>query len=170
MKQERVQQPPWYLEPYPDESVSHYFGRFRRQEIISVANPGSLSRAAGIGPVLHRWEKFYLNPHPTQKELEAMGQLIGLEVQRLAQMFPPKDVARVYRSTRLCGLCYKEAPYHRLSWLFRATEGCDKHQLRLISRCPACDEKIALPVEWEPGQCKRCGMKFTSMAKRQKPY
>jgi hypothetical protein len=54
-----------------------------------------------------------------------MGQLIGLAVQRLAQMFPPKDVPLVHRSTRLCGLCYREVPYHRLSWLFRATEGCD---------------------------------------------
>ncbi len=59
------------------------------------------------------------------------------------------------------------APYHRIHWQFRSTEECEKHQLPLISRCPACDLKFSLPAEWEEGNCKRCGMKFTSMKKRQ---
>lgn len=170
METQAPQPLPWYLEPYDGESVSHYFGRFRRQEIVSVSSPASLSRAAKLGPALSRWEKFRFNPRPNPKELEAIGKLIGLDADRLAAMFPPLGVAIVHRSTRMCGLCYKEADYHRVEWQFKSTEGCNKHRLRLISRCPACDEKIAQPFEWIEGQCQRCGMKFTSMAKRQKPY
>jgi DNA-directed RNA polymerase subunit RPC12/RpoP len=167
METEAPQHPPWYLEPFEGESISHYFGRFRRQEIISVSAPGSLGRAAGIGTALSRWEKFRFNPRPTQKELEAMSKLIGVEVSKLEALCPPKGVLMVTRSTRLCAVCYREAPYHRIHWQFRSTEECEKHQLPLISRCPACDEKFALPSEWEEGNCKRCGMKFTSMKKRQ---
>ena len=170
MKTQSLEHPPWYLEPYDGESISHYFGRFRRQEIVSVSSPASLSRAAKVGPVLAKWEKLLFNPRPINKELAAIGKLIGLDVDRLAAMFPPPEVRTVHRSTRLCGLCYKEAPYHRIEWQFQSTEGCDKHRLRLISRCPACDEKIAQPFEWITGECKRCGMNFSSMAKRQKRY
>lgn len=164
---EAPQHPPWYLEPFEGESISHYFGRFRRQEIISVSAPSSLGKAAGIGTALSRWEKFRFNPRPTHKELEAMSKLIGVEVNKLKALCPPNGVAMVHRSTRLCAVCYREAPYHRIHWQFQSTEGCEKHQLPLISRCPACDEKFPLPSEWNEGNCKRCGMKFTSMKKRQ---
>jgi hypothetical protein len=170
METEAPQHPPWYLEPFEGESISHYFGRFRRQEIISVSAPISLGRKAGIGTALSRWEKFQFNPRPTHKELEAMSKLIGVEVNKLEALCPPNGVAMVHRSTRLCGACYREAPYHRIKWQFQSTAGCQKHRLRLLSRCPACDQKIPLPSEWEEGSCTRCGMKFTSMTKRQKPY
>jgi hypothetical protein len=167
METEAPQHPPWYLEPFEGESISHYFGRFRRQEIISVSAPSSLGRKAGIGTALSRWEKFRFNPRPTQKELEAMSKLIGVEVSKLEALCPPKGVLMVTRSTRLCAACYRETPYHRIHWQFRSTELCEKHQLPLISRCPGCDEKFALPSEWDKGSCKRCGMNFTSMKKRQ---
>jgi len=99
-----------------------------------------------------------------------MGKLVGLTVEQLRAMLPAQGKRLVMRSMRLCGKCYREAPCHRIDWQYESTEGCEKHRLRLISRCPACDEKFALPVEWVEGACKRCGMKFTSMAKRQKPY
>lgn len=167
METEAPQHPPWYLEPFEGESISHYFGRFRRQEIISASTPSSLGKAAGIGTALSRWEKFRFNPRPTLKELQAMSKLIGIEVSKLESLCPPKGEAMVHRSTRLCALCYREAPYHRIHWQFQSTEYCEKHQLPLISRCPACDEKFPLPSEWEEGKCQRCGMKFTSMKKRQ---
>ncbi|XHX77921.1 MAG: TniQ family protein [Stenomitos frigidus ULC029] len=162
---------PWIakVEPYEGESISHYFGRFRRYELNSISAPTGLSVAAGLGFALSRWEKFRFNPFPDRKELAAMGKLVGLEVDRLLAMCPPKGTPSVNRSTRLCGACYAEAPYHRIAWQLEATEGCDRHQLRLISRCPACDEKIPLPVEWVEGKCQKCGMKFQSMAKKQKP-
>jgi len=114
METEAPQHPPWYLEPFKGESISHYFGRFRRQEIISVSTPTSLSKAAGIATALSRWEKFRFNPRPTQKELEAMSKLIGVEVKKLEALCPPTNVAMVHRSTRLCAVCYREAPYHRI--------------------------------------------------------
>lgn len=167
METEAPQHPPWYLEPFEGESISHYFGRFRRQKIISASTPSRLGKAAGIGTALSRWEKFHFNPRPTQKELEAMSKLIGVEVSKLEALCPPKGEAMVHRSTRLCAVCYREAPYHRIHWQFQATEYCEKHELPLISRCPACDEKFPLPSEWKEGNCQRCGMKFTSMKKRQ---
>jgi hypothetical protein len=71
---------------------------------------------------------------------------------------------------RLCAACYKEQPYHRLEWQFQSTKGCDRHKLRLLSKCPSCEERFAVPAEWVEGKCKKCGMKFESMAKKQKFY
>ncbi|MBD1867720.1 TniQ family protein [Cyanobacteria bacterium FACHB-471] len=158
------------IEPYEGESISHYFGRFRHHELNSVSAPTPLSDAAGIGFALSRWEKFRFNPFPSRRELAAMAKLVGLDAERLLAMFPPKGIPTVNRSTRLCGACYAEAPYHRMEWQFETTKGCDRHQLRLISRCPACDEKIPLSSEWENGQCSKCGMRFRTMAKKQKRY
>ena len=42
---------PGYVEPYEGESISHYLGRWRREEINSVSSPGALGRMAGIGSV-----------------------------------------------------------------------------------------------------------------------
>lgn len=64
--------PPCYLEPYPGESVSHYFGRFRRQPSVSIAKATSLSRSAKMGPVLFKWEQFYFSPPPKRMEIEAI--------------------------------------------------------------------------------------------------
>ncbi|MBT9315113.1 TniQ family protein [Leptothoe spongobia] len=164
------QRPAWYLEPFEGESVSHYFGRFRRQPAVSISNPARLSRLAKMGPVLSRWEQFYFNPPPTQTELEAIAKLISLDVEKLMALFPPSGERTLHRSTRLCAACYRDAPYHRMEWQFQSVAGCEKHRLRLLSRCPACDTKIALPRDWELGACKQCGMKFVSMVKRQKCY
>lgn len=160
--------PAWYLQPFAGESVSHYFGRFRRQPEVSIPNPSQLSQLAEIGPALFRWEQFYFNPPPTQIELEALAQLISLDVEQLAQMFPPPGERTLHRSIRLCAACYREAPYHRREWQFQSVEGCEKHQLRFLSRCPGCKTKIALPRDWVQGVCLQCGMKFTSMVKYQK--
>lgn len=159
--------PPWYVEPFPGESISHYFGRFRRHAAVCISSPSTLGRKAGVGSAISRWEKFRFNPRPTSRELEAMAKFIGIEVAKLEALCPPSGESLVHRSTRLCALCYREAPYHRLYWQFQSTEFCDRHQLPLISRCPACDEKFPLPSEWQEGKCQRCGMKFTSMKKRQ---
>jgi hypothetical protein len=152
------------------KALATTLGVYGEREANSISASTTLSEFAGIGPALSRWEKFRFNPFPNQQELEAIGELVGLSIEQLQGMFPAKGKRLVMRSIRLCGACYREEPYHRMHWQYESTEGCEKHQLRLISRCPACDEKIALPVEWVEGSCKRCGMKFTSMAKRQKPY
>jgi hypothetical protein len=52
---------PWLfeVEPFEGESLSHYLGRFRRQNHLT---PGGLGTMAGVGAVVTRWEKFHLNP------------------------------------------------------------------------------------------------------------
>lgn len=164
------QRPAWYLQPYEGESVSHYFGRFRRQPEVSIPKPAQLSQLAEIGPALFRWEKFYFNPPPTLEELEALAQLISLDIEKLDALFPPHDERTLHRSTRLCAACYREAPYHRKEWQFQSVEGCERHRLRFLSRCPGCDTKIALPRDWVQGVCLHCGMRFESMVKHQKNY
>lgn len=170
MEPHAVNYPLWYVEPKEGESISHYFGRFRRHEAVCVSSPGTLSKAVGIGPVLARWEKFRFNPFPSQKELEAMGKLIGLDADRIAQMLPSNSEKMKMEPIRLCAACYAAQPYHRLEWQFQSTVGCDRHKLRLLSECPFCKERFAIPALWEQGECKKCHAPFRSMKKRQKAY
>lgn len=170
MESQTVLHPPWYIEPYEKESISHYFGRFRRSETVCVSSPASLSKAAGIGSVLARWEKFRFNPEPSQKELEAIGSLIGLDADSLTQMLPPKGEKMKLEPIRLCAACYAEKPYHRVEWQYQSTVGCERHKLRLLSNCSACGERFAIPAKWSKGECQKCGMPFKSMAKHQKAY
>jgi hypothetical protein len=158
--------PPWYVEPYEGESVSHYIGRYCRHE--SVESPSQLGKAAGIGPVLVRWEKFRFIPFPTRAELEALGKLIGLEVEQLERMLPPKDESTRLEPICLCAACYAEAPYHRMEWQYQSRLDCQRHQLRLLVKCPGCRQNFAIPSRWGEGKCKRCGMWFKSMVKRQR--
>ncbi|MHC5730122.1 MAG: TniQ family protein, partial [Nostoc sp.] len=115
-------------------------------------------------------EKFRFNPFPSQKELEAIAKLIGLDVDRIAQMLPPKGEKMKMEPIRLCAACYAEQAYHRLEWQFQSTVGCERHKLRLLSECPYCKERFAIPALWEKGECKKCHALFRSMAKRQKAY
>ncbi|MDZ8069696.1 MAG: TniQ family protein [Nostoc sp. DedQUE08] len=170
MDREEIQATPWYLEPYEGESISHYFGRFRRHELVCISSPANLSKAAGIGPVLARWEKFRFNPFPTQEQLAAIGKLIGLEADRLTEMLPPKGEKMKLEPIRLCAACYTDQPYHRIEWQFQSTAGCKRHKLRLLSKCPGCQETFVIPALWEKGECQRCYMPFKTMVKRQKVY
>lgn len=170
MAVETQEHPFWYLEPFEGESISHYLGRFRRQEVVSISSPSSLSQALGLGTVLPRWEKFRFNPFPSQGELEAVAQLLGISVAKLAQLFPPQGEPIKLEPVRLCAACYLEEPYHRIRWQFQSTAGCPKHRLRLLSRCPACEEPFPIPALWVDGKCKRCGMLFKTMAKKQRSY
>ena len=158
-----------YLPPYEEESISHYLGRWRRQEVVSLSSPGSLSRQLKLGTAMSRWEKFYLNPFPTLKQLERLGKVMGIEGERLLRMFPPKGEPINVRIIRLCCACYDEAPHHRIKWQFQSTAACEKHQLRLLYKCPNCEVHLPIPAEWESGRCRKCQMLFRSMIKHQKP-
>lgn len=144
---------PWHVEPYEGESISHYFGRYRREESVSISSPSRLSQEAGLGIALARWEKFRFNPFPTREELEVMGKLIGLNADRIAQMLPPKGESMKLKPIRLCAACYKEAPYHRLEWQLQSAVGCEHHQLRLLSKCPGCEKPFSAPALWAKGEC-----------------
>ena len=160
---------PWFfrVEPYEGESLSHFLGRFRRANELT---PTGLGRAAGIGAVVARWEKFHLNPFPSRRELEALFAVVGVEAERLAQMLPPMGVGMKHSPIRLCGACYAQKPYHRIEWQFKATAGCDRHQVRLLSECPNCGARFATPALWTEGACQRCFLGFVESSRLQKPF
>ncbi|QLE40449.1 hypothetical protein FD723_08270 [Nostoc sp. C052] len=158
---------PWLflIQPYEGESLSHFLGRFRRANHLSASALGSL---AGIGAVVARWERFYFNPRPSQKELEAIASVVELDADRLAQMLPPAGVGMQHEPIRLCGACYAQVPCHRMEWQFKSTGGCDRHNVRLISKCPRCEAKFKTPALWEHGCCDRCRLAFRDMITYQK--
>ena len=160
-----------YLSPYDEESISHYLGRWCRQETVSI-DSYSLGKRLRLGKTLWRWENFYFNPPPTSQELQKVNNLMELGLERLLLMFPLEDEPINPRPIRICAACYAETPYHHMSWQYQSTEGCEHHRLRLLSRCPdpKCGEPFPIPSQWVTPKCKKCGMPHKTMAKKQKPY
>jgi hypothetical protein len=158
---------PWLfqIEPFEGESLSHFLGRLRR---VNDLSPTGLGKAAGIGAVVARWEKFYLNPRPTEMELKKLSAVVGVDAGTLAQMLPPAGVRMKHRPIRLCGACYAEVPCHRLEWQFQTTDRCSRHSLRLLSECPQCGASFKVPALWVDGWCQRCFTPFGEMVKWQK--
>jgi hypothetical protein len=160
-----------YLSPYDGESISSYLGRWCRQEVVSI-DTYTLGKRLRLGRTLWRWENFYFNPPPTHRELQQIDKLMDLGLDRLMLMFPPAHEPIKPKPTRICAACYTEAPYHRLSWQYQSTEGCEHHQLRLLSKCPdrKCGEPFPIPSKWTIGKCKKCEMPYKTMAKKQAHY
>ncbi|MBR8828427.1 MAG: TniQ family protein [Gomphosphaeria aponina SAG 52.96 = DSM 107014] len=139
------------------ESLSHFLGRVRRRNHLSAHALGDL---VGIGSAIARWEKFYYNPFPSDAELTALGDLLGLDLAQLKAMLPSKGQKMKCQPIRLCGACYSESPYHRLEWQFQSVWKCvggasrrRSHQLKLLSKCPQCGAKFKIPSLWEFGKC-----------------
>ncbi len=169
MENEELDLPRWCPEPYEGESIANYLVRFRSQEAVSISAPSSFSKAIGLGIALTRWEKFRFNPFPSDEEIQKFCSFVGLEIEKLVAMLPSKDERIKLEPIRLCAACYVEKPYHRLEWQFQSTAGCDKHRLRLLSKCPGCEKPFGIPALVIEGKCQ-CGMPFRRMVKRQKPY
>ena len=159
--------PPWIfpVEPHDGESLSHFLGRFRR---ANYATTSQLGQKTGLGGAIARWEKFYLNPFPTQQQLEALAAVVRVGAERLRLMLPPQGVGMKHEPIRLCASCYAEEPSHRIEWQFKETRGCDRHQLRLLSECPTCGARFSVPALWVEGSCQRCSTSFSAMAMHQK--
>ncbi len=160
---------PWLfeVEPYEGESLSHYLGRFRRQNQLT---PGGLGTMAGIGAVVARWEKFHLNPYPTQAQFEALGKVLGLPAERLWAMLPPQGEGMVHEPIRLCGACYGESPCHRVEWQYKSIWRCERHNLKLLSKCPNCGARFKVPALWEQGHCSRCRIPFQERVNSEYPF
>ena len=158
---------PWLfqVEPYEGESFSHFLGRFRRPNHLT---PSGLGQLAGIGAVVARWERFHLNPFPSCKELEALASVLGVSADRLTAMLPPQGVGMQWSPIRLCGACYGETPCHRIEWQYKSTWKCDRHQLRLLAKCPQCEAQFRTPALWSDAACQRCSKPFAKMAELQK--
>ncbi|MGH1394378.1 MAG: helix-turn-helix domain-containing protein [Trichormus sp.] len=45
---------------------------------------------------------------------------------------------------------------------------CDRHNLRLLTKCTNCETPFPIPAEWVQGECPHCFLPFATMAKRQK--
>jgi transcriptional regulator with XRE-family HTH domain len=160
---------PWIsrLDPYPGESLSHYLGRFREENVLTI---GRLAADAGLGGVLiKRLEYFRHNPFPTVSQLEKLAGFMELPLESLLKMFPAQGIGLKLEPIRLCAACYGESPYHRLEWQFKTTVGCEKHRLRLLSECPKCKARFQVPSQWM-GNCQRCGLEFADMQSFQKHY
>ena len=98
---------PWLfvVEPFEGESISHFLGRFRRENDLS---PSGLGKEAGIGGAIARWEKFRFNPPPSERELEALARIVQVDGERLRKMLPLKGVGMKMSPIRLCGACYTQ--------------------------------------------------------------
>lgn len=158
---------PWLfvVEPYEGESLSHFLGRFRRENDLT---PSGLGKEVGIGGVVARWEKFRLIPFPSQQELEGLAKVVRVDVDRLREMLPPVGVGMKMTPIRLCGACYGEVPCHRIEWQFKTTDRCERHSLRLLSECPNCGARFKIPSVWVNGWCHRCFLSFAQMGDYQK--
>ena len=164
--EDTAKQPRFFqIELFQGESLSHFLGRFRRQNYLTATQFGKLT---GLGAIIGRWEKCYFNPFPTQQELEKLAGVVGVEVDRLRKMLPPKGVTMKPRPIRLCAACYAESPHHRIEWQFKDVMICQHHQLPLSTKCKNCGTPFAIPADWVQGECPHCCLDFTKMAKRRK--
>ena len=158
---------PWInvLEPFPGESISHFLGRFERANLLTAYQIG---KEAGIGAVVSRWRKLYFNPFPSQQELEALANVVEVEVEKLKEMLPQKGITMKPRPIRLCAACYAENPYHRIEWQHKDVMKCSHHQLRLLTKCTNCGTAFPIPGDWVTGECQHCCLRFATMVRKQK--
>lgn len=165
MSLEEIQ--PWLfeVEPAEGESLSHYLGRFRQENGLTATGSG---RETGLGALVGRWERFYLNPHPTEAELAKLAVTVNVPVTRLWAMLLPPGVAMQHQPVRLCAACYAETPVHQIAWQLQSADRCDRHQLRLLSECPHCKARFPRPAAWAGGQCSRCATLFLDLVAWQK--
>lgn len=152
------------IELLEGESLSHFLGRFRRQNYLTATQLGKMT---GLGAVIGRWEKYYFNPFPTRQELEKLASVVGVEVERLGEMISLTGATMKPRPIRLCAVCYAESPHHRLEWQFKDVMACQRHQLPLSTKCKNCGTPFPIPADWVTGECLYCCLSFTKMAKRQ---
>jgi len=159
---------PWLfeVEPYPGESLSHFLGRFRHQNHLTA---NGLGKMAGIGAVIGRWERFHLNPYPTEAQFEALGKVVGVAPDRLWAMLPSKGEGMKCDPIRLCGSCYEKSPCHRIEWQYKSVWQCPRHHLKLLSKCPHCGARFKVPAFWNDGFCSRCHLSFSALSNWQKP-
>jgi hypothetical protein len=154
---------PWLFQvpAYPGESFGHFLGRFRRANCLGS---GQLSIMLGLKyTAVSYWETPSRRRFPAAQDLEALSQMTGVDVSQLCLMLIPKD-APLYLRTRLCAMCYTEAPFHKQIWQNANLSNCELHQRQLLCACPQCGCDFRLPSYWEIGQCEHCCLPFTEMS------
>ncbi|MBL1210670.1 TniQ family protein [Geminocystis sp. GBBB08] len=164
-------QPWWFMiAPYEGESISHFLGRFRRENELT---PSALGKVTGLSNAIARWEKFRFNPPPSLEQLKKLSAcceadpcgIVQVEVAILQTMFPSAPMKMT--PIRLCSACYGEKPYHHMKWQYKDIYRCDRHQLKLLSECPNCKARFKFPALWVDSLCHRCFTPFTEMKHNQ---
>ena len=158
-----------YVEPLDEESIASFLYRFRQAKGNRISSPSYLGELADIGFAVCRWEKLRFNPRPSLEELEGISRITRVEVDRVTAMFPPTGQSSPPEPIRFCAACCTAEAYHRVNWHLKSTAGCNRHQLRLLSKCPGCEKRFELPDLVGKKGCQKCHMSFKSMVKRQKP-
>jgi hypothetical protein len=147
------------IEPFDGESLSHFLGRFRREN--HIVRPGALGKVAGIGTAISRWEKLFYNPPPKNEELEALASIVGLSIEQLSQMI---GVDIRSNPIWLCSACYAEQPCHRAEWQSKFILKCERHNLQLLPACSECSQAFDIPALWQSGRCSNCFTSFAQMS------
>lgn len=150
----------WVVQVVPgqDESLGHYLGRFRRANCLSHRTMGAELQVPTS--LINDWERPSRRQLPDPAQLERLSQLVGLPPQRLRPMFPPSNV---HLQTRLCPTCYAAVGVHCVTWQQKGIERCDRHNLPLLTACPACQTGFRTPALWSESGCERCGLPFNQM-------
>lgn len=159
---------PWLfqVQPYPEESFSHFLGRFRRANRLSSAHLSAMLNQREYA--VSYWETPSRRRQPDSAALQHLSQLTGVAVERLSMMRSPRGV-QLHLPTRLCAYCYVESPHHRLSWQIADCSHCEIHKRKLLEVCPKCRKTFQLPSYWQSGTCDRCHFPFQKMSAAQKP-
>jgi len=154
------------VKPFPEESISHFLGRFERANVWTTYQIG---RASGVKAGVSRWKKLCLHPlFPNRQELEALAKIVGVSADRLTEMLPdPSQSMKPPKTICLCAACYVETPCHLIKWQLQEVTACDRHGLYLLSKCPKCKKPFSVPAEWEDGACSHCGKLFFEMITHQ---
>jgi transcriptional regulator with XRE-family HTH domain len=151
---------PWLFQvsAHSEESLGHFLGRFRRANHLKN---GQLSSMLGLKyRSVSYWETPSRRRNPSPLQLIALSKLTNVAPEQLTQMLPPEPL---HLQTRLCPVCYAEAPVHRAWWQQARIEQCERHQYPLLSTCPNCKTGFRTPVLWEEGRCESCGLVFEQM-------
>ena len=162
MNLEEVELQPWLfqVEPYPEESFGHFLGRFRRANCLSGSH---LSAILGKRSYLvSYWEAPSRRRRPEGEDLNRLSQMTGVAESRFRLMWSPPGT-QLHWPTRLCGQCYAEAPWHKLTWQIASKPHCEKPQRLLLTECPQCRSAFRLPSYWRHGACDRCRLPFSEM-------
>lgn len=157
-----LQLKPWLfqVDPYPEESFSHFLGRFRRANRLSSAH---LSAILGLrSHIVSYWESPSRQRRPDKAHLEQLSRLTGIDVTRFQVMRGSPGTSHHW-PTRLCAQCYVTEPWHKLTWQRANQAYCQVHQRQLLSECPQCHYPFRLPSYWATGECDRCLLPFAKM-------
>lgn len=146
---------------FDDESLNGYLLRLAEENFLG-------STAALLRPIGIRLKAQY-----SQRELQAIAEYHGLEVQRLQCLagFPALhgslQTGSFMRKAMIavCPECLRQASYIRQAWHHELFTACPTHQVLLMDQCPECEA----PVELNRGAVTRCRCGYALSEARGRP-